>query len=109
MSAEPDAVDPRRGHPVGGADDEEDALAPPALGHLDGPLVPADVGAVGHPGQCRAPGEGDENRPRVAEGRPLPSRFLSRIPRVEAEAPRSVEVLPVGALEVRTRMFGKGY
>ena len=74
------------------ADDHEDALALPRRWHSHAPTIVADVALVLDARERRAPAKRHENLSVVLASR-------------EAEVPFAVQVHPLGALPVRTRML----
>ena len=102
-----DAVEPGGRLPVGGADHQEDAFAFPRLGDGDLASVPGDIALVLHLGEFGAPGEWDQDT-LVQGGAALVGQGLLCGCGIEGEGPVAVEVEPVGALEVRTRVLRQG-
>ena len=102
-------VEPGGGLPVRRPDAEEDPLPLPALGYAHRARVPAHVALVGHPREGRAPGEGHGDGGREGRGLQVePTLFLAGSRRVEAKAPRPVQVQPLDPLEAGTRVLGQG-
>src|SRR5436190_18877900 len=108
MLAELLAIQPNAGTPVARTDDEKDPSAAPRIGDRERTRVPADIAAVRYHRERRAPGERHDNfacpRQRAA-GPPECHAFIAGI---ERKAPATVEIEPLGALEVRSWMLGKG-
>lgn len=94
------------GVPFAGTDDKEDALVAPSAWNDDIASIIALVAFVGDTGKGRAPTEGDGNL--VVEGGcdVILGCILTTIG-IECELPGAVEVNPVGALEIGTRMLGE--
>src|SRR5512135_2862479 len=83
-------VEPGGCLPVRCAEYEEDAFPGPLRRHLDGPRVPADIGAVWHAAQLGSPRERHENFALAGQSGRWPSGLLALIGLVKCETPLAV-------------------
>jgi hypothetical protein len=95
------AVDPDRGLPVGGTEVELDAAAAPAGRDGEGALVPELVVLGDLPLDTRERGLRCERHPDLLAER----RRLTGVARRDREVPNAVEIGPVGAGELRSRIL----
>src|SRR5207253_11185957 len=98
-------VEPGRRLPVGGADDQEDALPLPGRGDLDGARVPCDWRRVRNAGELRSPGERHRDGQREGGVALLPGLGQPLVLRVEADLPGAATFQPGRALEVWARLL----
>ena len=108
MLSESTAVEPRSRIVVARTHHKKHALSLPCCGHRDVATVPADVRLVLHARERAAPGK--RNDDRLVELRVIcrePLLLHPGVRLVEREAPAAVEVQPLGAFPVRTRMLRK--
>ena len=94
------------GVPFAGTDDEEDALVAPSAWNDNIASIITLVAFVGNTGKGRSPSEGD-NDLVVEGGCDVIFGCVLATFGIECELPGAVEVNPVGALEIGTRMLGE--
>src|SRR5206468_5317362 len=108
MLAQPLAIEPRGRLPVERAEREKHATSVPTVGGRNSAGIPPDVGAVRDTRQRRAPGKRHHDLAPRWKPAAWPALAFPAVLRIEGEPPAAVEVEPLRACEVGTRMLRKG-
>src|SRR5215510_5153887 len=101
------AVQPGAGAPVARTHHQKNSFTAPGVGHRDLTRVPADVAAVRYARERRTPRERHNNLSGAGHRALLPPKAYAFIVRIEPKPPPPIEIEPLGALEIRSGMFGK--